>query len=297
MKKIMVFILACMMISACSVSSNEKQVEELETIPALEESENIEKVEEIPVFEDIAVEDVKKEDVIIKPVEVTIKTLENSYAGSDGIVVSHVKIEYPIIQNDLGSEEIDKINIFFQDTAIALYEENNTYAIDNAQSVKEDTTEQVAENTFLSEYSVVFEVKYNANGILSILQNFSEKYYGQEESNAYATGYVFDLETGERLSINDILSGTNQEIAQIIGQAFLESDKIEDRIKNYYQDELLSNTQYAEFYIDDKNIVFFYNPNMVIPYNEGTTKTYIPFNTQGLLKMKMKVKIEGTDKN
>lgn len=297
MKKIIVLMIACALITGCSITSKKEAVENMEKLPATQEDEfkepaiadAIEKVEEIPIFEDMSVEVMKvEEEENLEPVEVTIKTLESNYTDHNGIVVSHVKIDYPIIKNELESAGIDKINEFFQDIAMALYEENNTYATDQVEAIKEEAvTDNTSTNELFSEYRVSFEVKYNGSGLLSILQSFSEQYYGKEDSNSYSTGYVFDIKTGDRLTISNVLSGTDQEIALLIGQAFINSDKLEDRIKNYYQEELMTNTQYVEFYIDNKNIIFFYNPNMAVPYNEGMIETSIPLNTENIFKIKV----------
>lgn len=255
--------------------------------------EEIETVEQIPGLNELSVNVMNVEsEVKVEPVQVTIKTLQREYKDSNDIIVSQVKIDYPVIQDEVKIEGIAKINAYFKDTAEALYEENNTYAIDNVESLTEDYEEQSALDDSYSEYIVTVDVKYNANGILSILQKFSEKHTGKKAVNAYATGYVFDINSGERLTIDKVLVGTNQETANIIGQAFLKSDKIEERVKTYYKEEIQANTQYIEFYLDTENINFFYNPNMVVPYAEGTLEASLPLNTNNLLKIKLDEIIE-----
>jgi uncharacterized protein YceK len=294
MKKIVVLFITCVLVTGCSIISKK---EALENMPITQEDkteeqikiDEIETVEEIPALEDMTVNVMNVgEEEKLEPVEVTIKTLESNYTDNNGMVVSHVKIDYPIIKATIESDAVTKVNEFFQDTAMALYEENNTYATDQVEEIKEEgVTDSNSTDNFFSEYQVSFEVKYNANGLLSILQSFSEQYAGKEDSNSYSTGYVFDMKTGERLTIDDVLSGTEQEIATIIGQAFLDSDEIEERIKNYYQEELMSNTQYVEFYIDNNNINFFYNPNMAVPYDEGMIGTTIPLSTENIFKINL----------
>lgn len=296
MKKYLLLLAVCLVVTGCSLNSNKEAVETKEEVSPSSEAdfkvdpkeEEIETVEQIPGLNDISVDVMNVEnEVKVEPVEVTIKTLQREYKDSNGVVVSYVRIDYPVILDESNSEGIVKINEFFKETAEALYEENNTYAIDNVESVTQDLEEQSTVQYFYSEYDVTFEVKYNANGILSILQKFSEKYTGKEEINSYATGYVFDINTGERFTIDKVLAGTNQEIANVVGQAFLDSDKIEERVKTYYKEEILANTQYVEFYLDTENINFFYNPNMVVPYAEGTLVASLPLNTNNLLKIKL----------
>lgn len=296
MKKYLLLLAVCLVVTGCSFNSNKEAVETKEEVSPSSEAdfkvdpkeEEIETVEQIPGLNDISVDVMNVEnEVKVEPVEVTIKTLQREYKDSNGVVVSYVRIDYPVILDESNSEGIVKINEFFKETAEALYEENNTYAIDNVESVTQDLEEQSTVQYFYSEYDVTFEVKYNANGVLSILQKFSEKYTGKEEINSYATGYVFDINTGERFTIDKVLAGTNQEIANVVGQAFLDSDKIEERVKTYYKEEILANTQYVEFYLDTENINFFYNPNMVVPYAEGTLVASLPLNTNNLLKIKL----------
>lgn len=296
MKKYLLLLAVCLVVTGCSFNSNKEAVETKEEVSPSSEAdfkvdpkeEEIETVEQIPGLNDISVDVMNVEnEVKVEPVEVTIKTLQREYKDSNGVVVSYVRIDYPVILDESNSEGIVKINEFFKETAEALYEENNTYAIDIVESVTQDLEEQSTVQYFYSEYDVTFEVKYNANGVLSILQKFSEKYTGKEEINSYATGYVFDINTGERFTIDKVLAGTNQEIANVVGQAFLDSDKIEERVKTYYKEEILANTQYVEFYLDTENINFFYNPNMVVPYAEGTLVASLSLNTNNLLKIKL----------
>ncbi len=301
MKKYLLFLFACLVITGCSFNSKKEALEDKEEIISSNETdfnvdpkeEEIETVEQIPGLNDISVDVMNVEtDAKVESVEVTIKTLQREYKDSNDNVVSQVKIDYPVIQDELKSEGIAKINAYFKDTAEALYEENNTYAIDNVESLTEDYEEQSPLDLSYSEYSVTVEMKYNANGILSILQKFSEKYAGKKDVNTYATGYVFDINTGERFTIDKVLVGTSQEIADIIGQAFLDSDKIEERVKTYYKEEILANTQYIEFYFDTENINFFYNPDMVVPYGEGIIEASLPLKMNHLFKIKLNEIIE-----
>lgn len=301
MKKYLILLTTCLVVTGCSLDSNMNAVENIEEQTPLTENEYEEdstideskSVEQIPGIDDISVSVMNvEEEVKLEPLEVTINTLQSDYTNQDQVIVSHVSIDYPVIKNDLNIEGITKINEFFEETAQALYEENNTYATDNLEAITEEsevesTIDEVNEVPVYSEYTVSFEVKYNDYGILSILQNFSELNEGNEEANTYSTGYVFDINTGDRLSINDVLLGTNQEIAELIGTAFINSDKIEERIKNYYEEEILANTQYAEFYIDNTNLNFFYNPNMVVPYNEGMIEASLPLDSENIFKINL----------
>ncbi|WP_099468267.1 PdaC/SigV domain-containing protein [Konateibacter massiliensis] len=301
MKKTVMFIAVCLMITGCSFETKQNTVETIDDLPVTQEEDTEIVTEEgnetdssdAPVLEDIIADIIKEEPIERDPIEFTTETMENSYLDKNGEAVSQVRIDYPVIQNTSKEEGIDKINEFFREAAQALYEENDTYAADNAQELDEETaSENSTADLVYSEYKVSFEVTYNKNGILSILQSFNERYYETGAENSYSTGYVFLLSTGQRLAIGDILAGTDEEIAQLIGQAFMASEQIEDRIKSYYQEEILENTQYTEVYMDDKNINFFYNPNMVIPYQEGTLKAYIPLKTENIFKIEFEAKPE-----
>lgn len=297
MKRMALLLITCLVITGCSQMEKQETFEEMETalaskeneVKGMEKSDEIETVEEIPLLKDLKVTQAGvSNNQAIEPVKITIEALESNYNNNNGVLVSQVKIEYPIIKNDLNQEGIAKINDFFQETAQALFEENDTYASDNAEMVNEESYTDIDYKDAYSKYLVTFEVKYNANGLLSILQNFSEHYYGKEDVNSYSTGYVFDVDTGNRLAISDILIGTDEEIANLIGQTFMHCDAIAESIRNCYKEDLLANIQYVEFYIDTNNICFFYNPNMVVPYSKGIIKAYIPFNTKDIFKIELK---------
>lgn len=293
MKKYILLFTACLVMTGCSMNANQSIEEENSTQPVTKDYEqevntaNDEKEktqEPMKGLDEIASDLINgKEKEKPGPVNVTIQTLQNEYKDQNGTIISQVRIDYPIITNDVENEGIAKINAFFQDTAQALYKENNTYATDNAAAVSEETIT----NDYFSQYAVTFEVKYNANGVFSILQNFSERYDGMEDANYYSTGYVFDIESGKRLILSDILSGSSQDINDLIGQAFLDSSEVKEQIKEYYKEELLSNTQYVEFYVDQNNLNFFYNPNTVAPFSEGMLKASIPLMKEDIFKLKL----------
>lgn len=293
MKKLIMLMITCIMITGCSATKTQETMEDVgktstqkdDNTSDKEEDNAVETVEEMPVLGDVDVNIAKEEEVLL-PLSISTNTLENKYYENDA-VIAHVKIDYPIIRNATQEEGLTKINQFFEESAEALYEENNTYASDNVEAMKEEFVDKDSEECY-SEYLVTFEVKYNDFGYLSILENFSEYNYGMESPNIYSTGYVFQNKTGERLTIHDVLMGTDKEIAEIIGQTFISSDKISEEVKKNYKDEILASTQYAEFYIDDKNINFFYNPDTVAPYLKGTLEASIPLNTENIFKLTIK---------
>lgn len=290
MKRLIMLLVTCIMITGCSVTKTQETIEKVDKTPIQEEQTDelavddvFETVEEMPILDKVD-EDIVGEELQIQPLEIIISTLENQYKEEDALL-AHVKIEYPIIQNTLDDEGLTKINEFFEESAQALYEENDTYARDNVESFKEEALFDKNSQACYSEYVVAVKIEYNANGYLSVLEKFSENYYGMDNPNTYSTGYVFDIKTGERLAINDILRGTDDEIAQIIGKRFINSDRISEEVKTKYQEEILNNTQYVGFYIDDNNINFFYDPFTVAPYAEGSLEAYLPLNTQDVFKL------------
>jgi PBP1b-binding outer membrane lipoprotein LpoB len=288
---IMIMVIVIMM-TGCSTTQIQESIDDVEKIPIEEvntdeivDNNEIESVEEMPSLDAVEVI-MEEEEAELFPLEITINTLENTYVEEDKIL-AHVKIDYPIIQNELQEDGITKINQFFMESAYALYDENNTYAIDNVEMIKEEVLADNNFNNNYSEYKVTFQIKYNENGYLSILESFSETNYNTSTPNIYSTGYVFDVSTGERLGLGEIIEGTEDEIVQIVGQVFMNSDKIAEEVKKNYSEEILANTQYVEVYIDDQNINFFFNPYTVAPYSYGTLEADIPLNTDNLIKLNM----------
>ncbi|PXV95424.1 uncharacterized protein DUF3298 [Lachnotalea glycerini] len=296
MKRLIICMITCMMLTGCSTTVDQEVIENVDNPQTdLEntnesEDESTMTAEDEKAASDENLTDTKssKEISKLESVDVTIETLESQYENQNEIV-SHVKIQYPVIKNDTDNESIKEINNFFQESAQALYEENNTYALDNVEAMTEETLINNTVREYYSEYFVMIDIKYNENGLFSVLQNFSES-YSAENKNTFSTGYVFDLNSGERLNISDIFIGTQEEAAQIIGQAFLNSDNITENLKNQYKEELMANTQYVEFYLEENNIYFFYNPNMIAPYYEGTFSTSIPLNSESIFKLELNQK-------
>ncbi|MBE5963126.1 MAG: DUF3298 and DUF4163 domain-containing protein [Lachnospiraceae bacterium] len=210
---------------------------------------------------------------------VTIRTLEDSYKTEDGKVVKTVMYERPIFEGN--SASIRKINKFYARTQAKWVKA----AKEDMKTVEED--EEYFNSEYFTPYSdeVKTQVTYNRNGIVCILQ---EGYYytGGAHGMPYRVAHTFDLNTGEELSLTDILSGDDVEIKNTIVSLF------EKRMKklDYVFDDALDTVKStagtdSQFYLGKHSIIFYYPPYDLAPYAAGYVQCWMKYTTEGKFKL------------
>lgn len=137
------------------------------------------------------------------------------------------------------------------------------------------------------EYEISYEVTYNDKGYVSLY--FSEySDMGGAHPNSAFTAATFDLKTGKKLGVADIMSGNGKTIRSNIyniWKAIISKDP-----NAYFSDALttvkkttLANTN---FYLNKKGLVLFYNTYDIATYVAGVQRTTIPYGNK-LLKIKL----------
>lgn len=273
-----------------SESETEKTTENMANDTETDNYGDIEVVEELPSINKITESREEDKEEII-PLDIDMKLLEYN-AVEDGINYAKVYIEYPVIKNTLSDEYYDgivRINEFFYESALALYEENKIYADDKAAQLKEEAAlNESAKADEYCTYTITYDVTYNRNGYLSLTSEFSEYEYLMAHPNYYSTGYVFDVLKGERLQLSDILNGNTQEINAIIEESFLNNSELGIEVLEESYDEIKDNVDYVKFYIDNERLILFFDPDVVAPYAVGTVRAFADFTKEELFKVNFK---------
>ncbi len=138
----------------------------------------------------------------ISAAEYTIKTDQKEYKDKDGRVRGIVSFSYPQFTSDFPfAEEINQ----------QLRKKSHKYfKSDNAKNIKEFTKSSIKEGRFYEEteqyyWTTYCDVSYNKNGIVSFAM--SEWWYAGGVHNRDYYGLNYDLTTGEKLTIKDVISG------------------------------------------------------------------------------------------
>jgi|GEM_PF-2964959 len=191
------------------------------------------------------------EGIVVEPVESS-----HAFTDSENRVFGQVTLHglafsngaaAEAIQNDLLREEEDYL-------AALADEEGALFAADSGM-------------TFTHE--ITYSLAYQDRQLLSVLRDS----YGYQDRAAHAQterrGYTYDVATGRRLSIADLLGADWRETAvSAVYQRLNEAGELE----NYYPDLeklLVSQFRDDQWYADGDTVYLIYNPYQIAPYAAG----------------------------
>lgn len=167
----------------------------------------------------------------------------------------------------------DKINDYLYESEVA-----SQWAVfeDNVCADEEVFDGTVMPYSYDSEVSCVryFDGKY-----VSFVQEGYD-YFGGAHGMPVWEGYTFDLETGERLLLPDLVSNTEEELKDIVTGYF--SEKIDESPSDYWADaketvrESIS-FETTDFVLTDEGICFYMHPYSIAAYAMGFSEVTIPY--------------------
>jgi len=200
---------------------------------------------------------------------------------------------YPMMKNDV---QKDKINKKINATLIAQYVKEEKRKFDNIEQVIEDFFKKykAEESKVKTEAKPMWgshheiEIICNAFYILT-LEFFSTAYEGSGQPSYEITYLSFDLQTGNPLTLKDVLiSGYEKELTQIAKQIFKENygfSDIEDFRKEgftFKDGKFALNSNYG---FSKRGIIFQYNPLEIGANTIGAPQLLIPYQQiQHLIK-------------
>jgi len=202
----------------------------------------------------------------------------------DGALLLEARVIVPQLENPDNLAGIAAINRYFEDQA----EKYLAYAVEeggpNAQAVRANARE-TGFDFHPHRYESAAEVYYNGSNLLSVLQTDFE-FTGGAHPMHYRGAATFDLITGEKLGLADILGGSQEEalervydlvLAQIEEKKgssdFYYNETYQEDLRNYYGEE--------DFYLTGDGIVFYYQIYALAPYAAGFPEFKMPYAEAG----------------
>lgn len=236
-----------------------------------------------------SLEDVENEEVLtpaffdslISEVGTTESYLERIFSDSQPeVLLMTIQTERLVVDEKFPGAA--KINQFLQEAEEATISYGEETAARSEESVKE---------TGLSpeEFSYAGIAEYSIDSAVSAVTYFDKNYFSfyQEEyiyeggahGLPYRTGYVFDLQTGERLELKDIVANREEQLKEIITE--YAEEYINRNPEIFWQDavEIVREAAGYEssFYLTEDGIVFYYEPYMISSYAAGFQEITIPY--------------------
>ena len=182
-------------------------------------------------------------------------------------------IQYPQISGLKDSKVQDSINAVLKQAADSAVAEGRSNAKDMAQWIADGYTGGVT----LCETYFDYEIKYNQNGLLSVVLS-DYQYSGGAHGSTIQSSYTFDLTTGKDLSLADLMTPDSGYTAFINASI---RKQIDSRVKTGGLYEFTPGfTDIGEdppYYVSDEGLVFYFQQYEYFPYAAGIQEFTIPY--------------------
>ncbi|MCI9139693.1 DUF3298/DUF4163 domain-containing protein [bacterium 1XD42-8] len=209
--------------------------------------------------------------------------------GEDGVSLLSVKEIFPSITIKGKEEAAKKINDYYVkekeefqthvNMALSMAKDGYTYA-------KEEGMAEEGWNGYMIERS--YSTAYSNGKLISILSGNYE-YLGGAHPNYGTTADVFELSTGERLTLDKIFKNKEAAISHmeqhIIGQI---KERGEENFFPEYEKSIKTILEGGFWYFSDRGIEIISNPYMLAPYAAGEIEFTIPYEELTELKEEYK---------
>ncbi|WP_310603215.1 PdaC/SigV domain-containing protein [Anaerosporobacter sp.] len=187
--------------------------------------------------------------------EYTMKKAKKEYKDKDGIVRGVVYYQYPQFEGT--SEAIKKINSQLKK------ESSKFLKSESAKSIQEYTEGAIENNAFYDEkdqyyFKTICKVSYNKNNIVSL--HMTEEWYAGGVYNQTDYGLNYNLKTGKKLTINDVISGNAKDKILKAAKKYCGSDDAAYKI--------IKNTKTYKFYFTKGKVYICYGSYEL---NHGTS--------------------------
>ena len=196
--------------------------------------------------------------------------LTNEVKEADGTVLYTIHVKYPVLNDKCeaaGKKAVNEaIKKSIEESVAAGSEEIKKAAEELYNSAKE-TEEKFMPLSVMGDYKVTLE----NSGTLSFYVDLSYNFNGAHPMT-YRNGYTYGLESGKELMLSDVTGVSENKAMEIIKNAYTEAIKADTENKTFFTDALknLDETlKTVDFYLEDKNIVFFTELYSVAPYAAG----------------------------
>lgn len=158
----------------------------------------------------------------------------------------------------------------------AQQEANMSYAGEHAEGLMEEGYEFATASSLSSEFS---GFSYFDNHYISFVQQEYAYHCGAAHGMPWWIGHTFDLETGERLLLPDIMYNTEEELKEIVTRYFAEM--INECPENYWVDAIeyvneAINLE-SDFYLTEEGIKFYFGPYELACYAAGFQEVTVPY--------------------
>lgn len=208
----------------------------------------------------------------------TISEKIPSSSGSDTPVYA-VAYTYPVITTvSKDNNVINKLNTELKKEAEDYVNERKTSVeVENSKKMF-DLAKSAGKEFYTHSSTVNYILQYNKNNTISFLKAH-EDYTGGTNRVHYSEGITFNMETGNKYALSDVFSATPPVLTNILINGF--KNELSDNKELFKgkteltEEEINNNMDKLNWYLSQEGIVFFFNPDTIIPdTNEILQFTY-----------------------
>ena len=210
-------------------------------------------------------------------VSYTYTTKTKKYKASDGTVV--FKVSYKGVKFKGSSAAVKKMNKTIEKDRTQFFKNAKSY-VSTAQDSYDSWKKYSSSSTkfYVSSMSVKSSVTFNKKGIVSIKQRYNDYFSGAVHGFYYTYGQTFKISTGKKLTLNQVIKGSNTSDKKKLVAAFKKMDRKNPDLYWDYALDTVKNTKLkkAKFYLSSKNAVVCYEPYSLSFFAAGETYIKIP---------------------
>ena len=204
----------------------------------------------------------------LPPYTVRFETLTEKITNDDGTLIYTISYTYPIINSAKKDDAVKKLNEKFKTEAEKLSNDikNNGFV----EKAKTTAKTAMGDNKEFYPHSstVNYALQYNGGNIMSFLKT-EENYTGGTSITYYSEGLTYNVETGKEYALSDVFEAKNLGLVKILRNGFkteLSGNKEIFKGKtDFTEEEISNNMSNLKWYLSSDGIVFFFNPNTIIP--------------------------------
>lgn len=214
----------------------------------------------------------------IAPIDKIVAFKEDNYKEGfyteDKILYSTIQTTYPILSG--GTDVVKKINEALMNEKESYIEEAKEWG----NTVLEDPS-YVHEEYFMAyDFYQGYSIAYNDNAILNVVLDGYD-YTGGAHGMPSLVSLVYDLNTGEQLTLSDFLAVDEAAFHERVYQAF-EAMYLENP-ENFFEGDSLTYMDEGinldmNFHLGEEGVTFYFYPYEVSYYAAGFIETTIPWS-------------------
>lgn len=206
--------------------------------------------------------------------KITSVTDEKAVKDEDGTVLMYINYVYPVIENKDNNEYIAKIN----DEYKAYAEKFVADAEEKTEDAKYLLNEMGKDKFRPYEFNLSYNVHMDRNGILSIT-NYEFYDLGGAHPNTERSSKSFDLKNAKELTLSDVVIGDEDEMHTMVYDVFVKY--FEENSSDFSAEaasELDKECDNVKFYLEDNNLVLYFDVYQVSSYAAGYPTVYLKYS-------------------